>query len=104
MSAYLFVHFKEKKTPDGEQVYFGLSRDGFNWEQVNGGKPGFMGAIKVTRVYGIIQSSVRSPVNFIFCLRTLAWRTASIPSMKVPGQILRGTEASVWHSGSRMIS
>ena len=39
MSAYLFVHFKEKKTPDGEQVYFGLSRDGFNWEQVNGGKP-----------------------------------------------------------------
>lgn len=39
MSAYLFVHFKEKKTPDGEQVYFGLSKDGFNWEQVNGGEP-----------------------------------------------------------------
>lgn len=39
MSAYLFVHFKEKKTPDGEQVYFGLSKDGFNWEQVNGGQP-----------------------------------------------------------------
>lgn len=39
MKAYLFVHFKEKKTPDGEQVYFALSTDGFNWEQVNGGQP-----------------------------------------------------------------
>jgi hypothetical protein len=39
MSAYLFVHFKEKFTPDGEQVYFGLSKDGFNWEQVNNGEP-----------------------------------------------------------------
>lgn len=38
-NAYLFVHFREKETPDGEQVYFGLSRDGFNWEQVNGGEP-----------------------------------------------------------------
>jgi hypothetical protein len=39
MKAFLFVHFKEKSTPDGEQVYFGLSRDGFGWEEVNGGKP-----------------------------------------------------------------
>jgi Glycosyl hydrolases family 43. len=39
MDAYLFVHFKEKTTPDGEQVYFALSTDGFNWEQVNGGQP-----------------------------------------------------------------
>ena len=39
MQAYLFVHFREKKTPDGEQVYFGLSRDGFHWEPVNGGSP-----------------------------------------------------------------
>lgn len=38
-SAYLFVHFREKKTPDGEQVYFGLSRDGFHWEKVNDGAP-----------------------------------------------------------------
>lgn len=36
---YLFVHFKEKTTPDGEQVYFGLSRDGFHWEMVNQGQP-----------------------------------------------------------------
>ncbi len=39
MQAYLFVHFRERKTPDGEQVYFGLSRDGFNWETVNNGQP-----------------------------------------------------------------
>ncbi len=39
MQAYLFVHFKEKRTPDGEQVYFGVSRDGFHWEKVNGGNP-----------------------------------------------------------------
>ena len=39
MSAYLFVHFKEKRTPDGEQVYFSVSRDGFHWETVNDGNP-----------------------------------------------------------------
>jgi len=37
--AYLFVHFMEKTTPDGEQVYFAVSNDGFNWETVNGGNP-----------------------------------------------------------------
>lgn len=36
---YLCVHFKEKITPDGEQVYFAKSRDGYNWEQVNEGNP-----------------------------------------------------------------
>lgn len=39
MKHYLFVHFKEKTTPDGEQVYFALSRDGSDWEEVNGGRP-----------------------------------------------------------------
>lgn len=37
--AYLFVHFKEKDTPDGEQVYFAVSRDGFHWEAVNDSNP-----------------------------------------------------------------
>ena len=36
--AYLFVHFREKTTPDGEQVYFGISRDDFHWEAVNDGR------------------------------------------------------------------
>lgn len=39
MSAYLFVHFKEKRTPDGEQVYFCISKDGFHWDAVNEGNP-----------------------------------------------------------------
>lgn len=39
MQAYLFVHFKEKRTPDGEQVYFGVSKNGFDWEEVNDGNP-----------------------------------------------------------------
>ena len=33
--AYLFVHFREMCTPDGEQLRFALSRDGFHWEAVN---------------------------------------------------------------------
>jgi len=36
---YLFVHFKEKRTPEGEQVYFALSKDGYDWESVNNGQP-----------------------------------------------------------------
>ena len=40
--AYLFVHFREKTTPDGEQVYFDISRDGFHWEAVNDGVPGVL--------------------------------------------------------------
>jgi len=39
MSCYLFVHFREKCTPDGEQVHFALSRDGFHWEAVHQGLP-----------------------------------------------------------------
>ncbi len=38
-TAYLFVHFREMNTPDGEQVRFALSLDGFNWESVNDGRP-----------------------------------------------------------------
>ncbi|MCR5005062.1 MAG: glycoside hydrolase family 43 protein [Clostridiales bacterium] len=36
---YLFVHFKERSTPDGEQVYFSISKDGMHWEPVKGGDP-----------------------------------------------------------------
>lgn len=39
MSCYLFVHFRERTTPDGEQVHFALSRDCFHWEALNGGRP-----------------------------------------------------------------
>ena len=39
MQCYLFVHFRETTTPDGEQVYFSLSKDAFTWESLNEGKP-----------------------------------------------------------------
>jgi len=39
MGAYLFVHFKEKSTVNGEQVYFALSKNGLQWEQLNNGQP-----------------------------------------------------------------
>ena len=38
-SHYLFVHFRETTSPEGEQVYFALSRDGFHWEALNEGHP-----------------------------------------------------------------
>ena len=34
---YLFAHFKEKITPDGERVYFSVSKNGYDWEMLNGG-------------------------------------------------------------------
>ena len=36
---YLFGHFKEKITPDGEQVYISVSKNGLDWEELNGGNP-----------------------------------------------------------------
>ena len=39
MQHYLFVHFREKTSPEGEQVYFAVSRDGFHWEALHGGQP-----------------------------------------------------------------
>lgn len=38
MSAYLFVHFIGE-APDGEQVYFSISRDGLHFHDLNGGCP-----------------------------------------------------------------
>lgn len=39
-TAYLFSHFKGvQKTPDDEQVYFAVSKDGYKWHNLNGGKP-----------------------------------------------------------------
>lgn len=39
MKNYLFVHFRETTSPEGEQVYFALSRDGFHWDALNDGQP-----------------------------------------------------------------
>ena len=65
--AYLFVHFREKTTPDGEQVYFGISRDGFHWEAINDGAPG-AGQGYVPFVADSLASGkfVRSDASFSF--------------------------------------
>ncbi len=38
MAGYLFVHFIGEQK-DGEQVYFSVSKDGLNWNDLNDGKP-----------------------------------------------------------------
>lgn len=38
MAGYLFVHFIGEQK-DGEQVYFSISKDGLNWNDLNDGKP-----------------------------------------------------------------
>ncbi len=38
MGGYLFVHFTGEEK-DGEQIYYSLSQDGLNWEDLNNGKP-----------------------------------------------------------------
>ena len=36
---YLFVHFRESLLPSGEQVHFAVSKNGYQWEALNGGRP-----------------------------------------------------------------
>jgi len=37
--AYLFAHYKNAEDELGEQVYFCVSKDGYNWESINNGNP-----------------------------------------------------------------
>ncbi len=37
--AYLFSYFAGESYPDGEQVYFAISRDGLNWQDLNRNQP-----------------------------------------------------------------
>ncbi len=65
---YLFAHFREKITPDGEQVHFAVSLDGYKWESVNGGKP----VIECTKGEGGCRDIeiVRLPDNSFVILAT----------------------------------
>ena len=36
---YLFTTFKGEATPQTEQIYFGLSQDGFHWDSLNNANP-----------------------------------------------------------------
>ena len=42
---FLFVTFNGEKSAMGEQIYFGLSRDGKRWGVVNGGRPVLVSAL-----------------------------------------------------------
>lgn len=39
MAAYIFVYFTGEERENGEQIYFSVSRDGLNWNDLNGGQP-----------------------------------------------------------------
>ncbi len=39
IGGYLFTTFKSEATPQTEQIYFGLSQDGFHWDVLNNGNP-----------------------------------------------------------------
>ncbi|PAD32903.1 glycoside hydrolase family 43 protein [Paenibacillus sp. 7523-1] len=39
MYGYLFVYFTGESNPDGEQIYFSLSRDGLHWEDLHKRQP-----------------------------------------------------------------
>ena len=68
-----FVHFRETTTPDDEQVYFDINRDGFH----------------LAKLYG---SDVFAPLNKessrIFCLAHL-YRNVSVVSLYCSGVIFR---------------
>ena len=36
---YLFAHFREKLTPDGEQIHLAVSKNGYDFTAVNDGNP-----------------------------------------------------------------
>ena len=42
---YLFATFKGEGSPMGEQVYFGLSRDGLEWQPLHDGEPALVSQI-----------------------------------------------------------
>ncbi len=42
---FLFVTFNSESTPLSEQIYFGLSKDGLNWEALNGARPVLVSAL-----------------------------------------------------------
>lgn len=52
VAGYLFVTFAGE-SQDGEQIYLALSRDGFYWQDLNGGKPALLS--------GIGEKGVRDP-------------------------------------------
>jgi len=71
----LFVNFKEKTTPDGEQVYFNISKDAFHWEAVNDKSPilwAYYGD-KGTRDHTIVRNTHTGKFNILATDLSLAY-------------------------------
>ncbi len=92
-TGYLFVHFIGEG-PEGEQIYFSLSRDGLHWQDLNGGKP--------VLYSGIGEKGVRDP----FLLRS-PWMKEGQPKYYLIATDLRIEAGKGWHAaqfeGSRDI-
>ena len=103
MQAYLFVHFREKTTPDGEQVYFGLSRDGFHWEALNGGRPVLWAYYGDRGVRDFTITRSRTDGKFYIFATDLSLSYGCAASIIIPGKRSEGTGANVCPSGNRKI-
>ena len=104
MAQPLFIcSFSGKTTPDGEQVYFGISRDGFHWEAVNDGAPvlwAYYGD-KGARLY--YHSQHRNREYYIFAT-DLSLSYGMGISITIPGMRSAETAASISPSGNQRIS
>ena len=49
-TAYLFVYFRGEGFSTGEQIYFGVSRDGLNWQPLNQNNPVLISTVGEKRV------------------------------------------------------
>jgi hypothetical protein len=81
---YLFVTFKGEATPMTEQIYFGLSPDGFHWDALNDANPVLVSDVGEKGVFAIpicfaptmAKSSSSSPPTFPTIL-TANWHRAT---------------------------
>ena len=63
---FLFVTFNSEATPMSEQIYFGLSKDGLNWEALNNTKPVLVSTVG-EKAFAIPISSVRTTERNFIC-------------------------------------
>ena len=107
MQAYLFVHFREKTTPDGEQVYFGVSKDGFNWEEVNGGAPVLWAYYGDKGVRDFTVTRCKDPQTgkekFVILATDLSYPMECADSIIIHGMRSVITEVKALQYGSQMI-
>lgn len=99
MRNYLFVHFRETTTPDGEQVYFALSRDGFHWEALNEGQPVLWAYYGDHGVRDMTITRDRATGKFHIFATDLSLSYGMRGKYKHPGMKFPGTAANAWPTG-----